>query len=75
MKRNQTHELCIFLLGGHDLEMLEIRKILDDRKLKCIDNKLVCGAKLSSYTKDFDDKLTFAGIELRMDYEHIVRIY
>jgi len=57
----------IFLLGGHDLEMLEIRKILDEKKLKYFDNNLLWGAKLSSYASHFDDKPTFVGIELIAD--------
>ena len=57
----------IFLLGGHDLEMLEIKKILDEKKLKYYDSKLVWGAKLSSYTSHFDDQQFFVGIELNID--------
>lgn len=61
----------IFLLGGHDLEMLEIRKILESHDLKegsdFFDKDLQWGAKLSSYIGCFDNEKTFVGIELTQD--------
>ena len=57
----------IFLLGGHDLEMLEIKKILEVQGLTCVDNNLEWGAKLSSYIEYFDEEKTFVGIELIKD--------
>ncbi len=59
----------IFLLGGHDLEMEEIGKILLSRGLKYYDLNLEWGAKLSAYSAFFDDKHTFVGIELIKDAE------
>ncbi|MGB5793461.1 hypothetical protein, partial [Poseidonibacter sp.] len=53
MKKNK-----LFLLGGHDLEMLEIKKILDSKKIKYFDNNLSWGAKLT----DYQDKLIFDGL-------------
>ena len=65
---------CIFLLGGHDLEMLEIRNILERKNLKnevdFYDRNLTRGAKLSSYKDCFDDDKTFVGIELIIDIDH-----
>lgn len=57
----------IFLLGGHDLEMIEIRNILDNYEIKYLDDKLKWGAKLSAYKDSFDDEHTFVGIELIQD--------
>jgi hypothetical protein len=57
----------LFLLGGYDLEMVEIRKILIKKSEVFYDNKLEWGAKLSDYKKFFDDEHDFAGIELTKD--------
>ncbi len=57
----------IFLLGGHDLEMLEIRKILESNNLTFYDHQLEWGAKLSSYSGRFNDSSVFVGIELITD--------
>lgn len=45
----------IFLLGGHDLEMLEIKKILEQNSEKYIDNNLSWGAKLSQYAEELEN--------------------
>lgn len=45
----------IFFLGGHDLEMLTIKKILDDKKQKYFDNGLSWGAKASSYKQEIEN--------------------
>ena len=39
----------IFFLGGHDLEMMTIREILEENNQKYIDKNLKWGAKLSEY--------------------------
>lgn len=39
----------LFLIGGHDLEMIEIKKLLIKNKQEFIDYNLSWGAKLSSY--------------------------
>ena len=39
----------VFLLGGYDLEMLEIKKILDSKNVEYKDKNLSWGAKLSDY--------------------------
>lgn len=67
MNNISAHENFIFLLGGHDLEMAEIRKILDIKGIKYFDHNLEWGAKLSSYTSIFDEEHTFVGIELGVD--------
>lgn len=56
----------VFLLGGHDLEMMEIKSMLVG-VAKTVDNNLKWGAKLSSYRTEFDDKHIFVGIELEKD--------
>ena len=66
MKDSLTENL--FLLGGHDLEMDEIKNLLDQFEQKYLDNKLQWGAKWSDYESAFNklenkDK-TFVGIEL-----------
>ncbi len=70
----------LFLLGGYDLEMLEIRHILDRKKIPFLDKKLSWGARLSAYQADFPDFRAFSqvyGIELIEDITppaHYVRI-
>jgi hypothetical protein len=59
----------IFLLGGHDLEMLEIKKILEQKHITFYDFNLALDAKLSSYKKVFDDSHNFVGVELIRDIE------
>ena len=46
----------IFLLGGHDLEMQEIKNILAEKKLTYHDHNLKWGARLSSYSSIFYKK-------------------
>ena len=48
----------IFLLGGHDLEMQEIKNILAEKKLTYHDHNLKWGARLSSYSSIFYKKTT-----------------
>ena len=55
----------IFLLGGYDLEMLEIKKILDSNNIQYIDKELSWGAKLSEYK----DELSFDGIIYGIEIE------
>jgi len=67
----------IFLLGGYDLEMLEIKKLLQEQGEKFIDKELSWGASLSAYKDVFNDKDTFIGIELEVDIKppkHYVEI-
>ncbi|CAA6815700.1 MAG: Unknown protein [uncultured Sulfurovum sp.] len=62
-------ENTLFLLGGHDLEMLTIKKLLEEKGFTVIDHELSWGAKLSSYTevlKEHQDK-TIYGVELIED--------
>jgi len=59
-------ENFIFFLGGHDLEMEEIKRILESQGKMFYDQELQWGAKLSDY-KRFDDIHTFIGIELTRD--------
>ncbi|SHO80604.1 hypothetical protein MNB_SV-15-1324 [hydrothermal vent metagenome] len=57
----------IFLLGGIDLEMIEIKNILDKKGLKYKNKNLSWGAKLSSY--GLNHKYEFVGIELIKDID------
>jgi len=59
----------LFLIGGYDLEMLEIINILEANGLQYVDKKLSWGAKLSAYQDFFDSDGTFVGIELIEDIE------
>lgn len=62
----------IFLIGGYDLEMREILKILEENEEKYIDNKLAWGAKLSDYKKqieEIDKEFTIYALELERDIE------
>lgn len=59
----------VFLLGGYDLEMLEIKKILDSKNVEYKDKNLSWGAKLSDYQdilekyKNEEDVILY-GVEL-----------
>ncbi len=59
----------IFLLGGYDLEMLTIKKLLDEHNIEYYDKKLQWGAKLSTYKEYFNDHEEFYGVELEEDIE------
>jgi len=58
----------LFLLGGYDLEMVEIKKFLDLVGEVYIDKKLSWGAKLSAYQADLGrTDVVYVGIELIED--------
>jgi len=65
--RDLISEKYIFLLGGHDLEMLEIKRVLEEKKLTFYDHNLSWGARLSAYLSTFDNTHTYVGIELNAD--------
>lgn len=69
MNESLLHNQYVFLLGGHDLEMQEIKSILDYNKLAYFDYNLEWGAKLSDYRSLFNDSRTFIGIELTQDID------
>jgi hypothetical protein len=57
-----------FLLGGPDLEMEEIRKILMKGNLKfSVQEGIQWGARLSEYEKEFNETDQFVGIEIKTD--------
>ena len=62
-------EKSIFLLGGHDLEMLTIKEILEKENIKFFDKELQWGAKLSAYKSELEEfsDHTIYGIELEED--------
>jgi len=62
-----TDNKPIFLLGGKDLEMLEIKKILESQDAFYIDRCLSWGAKLSNYKDILNDEQKFYGVELLED--------
>ncbi|MEM5777462.1 MAG: hypothetical protein QXJ06_03360 [Candidatus Aenigmatarchaeota archaeon] len=45
----------VFFLGGYDLEMLEIKKILEENNCKLYDKNLSWGAKASSYKDELSN--------------------
>lgn len=59
----------IFLLGGMDLEMKTIAKLLKKNNLAYHDKHLKWGAKLSSYQQTFNDFNVFVGVELEQDVD------
>ncbi|WP_035571799.1 hypothetical protein [Halonatronum saccharophilum] len=62
----------IFLLGGKDLEMVEIKKMLEEEGKNVLDKDLSWGAKLSDYQKELkelDRNCTVVGIELQGDID------
>ncbi|MBK9452548.1 MAG: hypothetical protein IPN95_24600 [Bacteroidetes bacterium] len=70
-----TRSDIFFLLGGYDLEMVEIRRLLESCNLQegrdFADLRLGWGAKLSAYAAVLEDpqfsNRVFAGIELGED--------
>ena len=60
-------EEVVFLIGGHDLEMLEIINILNKSGIKYIDKNLSWGAKLSDYSDELSFTGVIYGVELEMD--------
>ncbi len=64
--------MYLFLLGGKDLEMVEIERLLIAHNQKYIDKKLAWGAKLSLYAEYFDKFREYEqvfGIELIEDID------
>jgi hypothetical protein len=58
----------IFLLGGHDLEMAEIRRIVEARGIQFYDYNLEWNtAKLSAYGNVLNNRNIFVGVELTLD--------
>ena len=61
----------VFLLGGYDLEMLEIKKILDSENVEYKDKNLSWeNANLSAYEQElelYNDDSIIYGIELEID--------
>ena len=77
--QEQVKNLCAvkiraFLLGGHDLEMNTIKKILKKRRQLYFDKRLSWGAKLSSYKQEFEKDYHFYAIELIDDNPAIEEI-
>ena len=66
-EKNFSGSQYCFLLGGYDLEMLEIKKLLESHGQRFIDHQLSWGAKLSSYASMFDASTHFIGVELIED--------
>lgn len=60
-------QTTLFLLGGHDLEMLTIRRLLKRKGFHFLDKNLSWGAKLSAYREYFDTHHHFVGVELLED--------
>jgi len=59
----------LFLLGGYDLEMLEIKELLKSKNIDYKDKELKWGAKLSDYKEFLNFDGTLYGIELEQDIE------
>lgn len=70
---NDNKSSLLFLLGGHDLEMLEIRKLLEGSRVHFHDKGLGWGAKASHYRAEIEEALnrgqTPALVELIDDME------
>ena len=71
----------LFLLGGHDLEMLTIRNLLDSKGQQYVDKHLSWGARLSEYKSELaqygdDSNYIIYGIELdEVGFSHIPTNY
>ncbi len=65
--KNKQNKDVVFLLGGHDLEMLEIKKILEEQNIRYFDKDLEWGARLSAYMDLLNEENHFVGVELLKD--------
>jgi hypothetical protein len=60
----------VFLLGGYDLEMVEIKQLLINLGIRFHDKRLHWNnAKLSAYKRNLNNEEHFVGIELQSDIE------
>ena len=65
-----TQDKPIFLLGGKDLEMEEIRSVLNKEKVTYFDAQLTWRtANLSAYKDKLDKQTTYYAIELNIDLQ------
>ncbi len=64
-----NRDKIVFLLGGYDLEMMAIKKILKHEQIEFVDTNLLWGAKLSEYKNELDRFRDYRiyGIELEED--------
>ncbi len=77
MKMSINKDNVVFLLGGHDLEMITIRDILDEHDIPYFDESQKWGAKLSDYSKRLqeDSKKQFYAVELSVDDASLLEKY
>ena len=72
LKIPEKSKAYVYFIGGNDLEMSEIRKILESKNAKMVDNNLSWGAKVSDYKSQIeslgDDEIPVF-IELELDYK------
>ena len=70
-------ENVIFLLGGHDLEMVTIRDILDAENIAYMDESQKWGAKLSDYSRKLEafKEKQFYAVELIIDDKTLLEKY
>ncbi len=61
-----THNLTFFL-GGHDLEMLTIRELLDENGIPYYDKGLSWGAKASDYKEEIKESIRLAHIPVLVE--------
>lgn len=66
-----SHTTDLYLLGGHDLEMLTLRTLLEESGIACVDKNLSWGAKAGAYAdeigKALAGKRTPVAVELADD--------
>ena len=65
-----TSNQLVFFLGGHDAEMVEIRRILQEKGIPFFDRDLAWGARLSAYTGELAtlrDEQVPVFVELKLD--------
>ena len=59
----------VFFLGGQDLEMLTIRKLLENSGQKFYDKQLKWGAKASAYSQEIERAPEFGGVPVLVELE------
>ncbi len=59
----------VFFLGGHDLEMLEIRRVLEAHASRFHDGGLRWGAKASAYRREIEECLSARSIPVLIELE------
>lgn len=71
--KNDVDKL-VFFLGGHDLEMITIKELLDEKGIAYYDKGLAWGAKASDYKEEIDKTVASGLIPVLVELTNDLRI-